>query len=64
MRKPNSYDFTRREAAEYLGVSVATLNQWAWARKNLPYTLMGGQAWYRRADCEHLLRRNTRKVQA
>lgn len=60
--QPWGYDYSREEAAAFLGVSKATLDTWAWARKNLPYVKVGGRAWYRRVDLEMLLRRLTRKV--
>ncbi len=64
MKAPEGFDLTRRQAADYLGVKMSTLNQWAWAKKNIPYVVMGGVAWYRRADLDALLRRRTVKVDA
>ncbi|TVQ47664.1 MAG: DNA-binding protein [Gammaproteobacteria bacterium] len=59
---PRGFDYTREEAAAFLGVSKATLDTWAWARKHLAYVKVGRFAWYRRGDLEMLLRRQTRTV--
>jgi len=55
--KPNGFDFNRREAAEYVGVSEATLRDWAHKKKNLPYAVVGKRAYYRKSDCDVFLRR-------
>lgn len=53
--------FTRAEAAERLGVTVACLDAWAHrGTSDLPYVKVGGRARYRNGDIEEYLRRHTR----
>ncbi len=59
---PNGFDFNRAKAAEYLGLGIKTLDDWAYKRKNLPYAVIGNRAWYRRSDVDALIRRQMRKV--
>lgn len=63
---PHGFDFDRAEAAGYLGETVSALAEWASHRpaKYLSYVIAGGKAWYRRADCDALLRAKTRKARA
>ncbi len=61
---PNGFDFDRRGAAEYLGLTIKALDDWAYKRKNLPYAVIGKKAWYRRSDLDALIRRRTVKVAA
>ena len=64
MNTPNGFDFDRRTAAAYLGLTVKALDGWAYNKKNLPYTIIGRKAWYRRSDLDAILRRGTAKVAA
>ena len=64
MNTPNGFDFDRQQASAYLGLSVKALHDWAYKRKNIPYTLIGNKAWYRRSDLDALIRRRTVKVTA
>ena len=41
-----------KEAAEYLGVAVKTLEQWRMRRKNLPFVKLGSRVLYRIADLD------------
>ncbi len=62
---PNGFDLDRPSAAEYLGlISIKTLDDWAYKRINLPYTVLGGKAWYRKSDLDALIHRRTVKVAA
>jgi len=52
---------TRRQAAEYLGVSPQTLAVWACTgRYNLPLVRVGRLAKYRRCDLDSWIARRTR----
>ena len=66
--KPNSFSkmfqksdlLTRKEAAEYLGVTAHTLAVWAcFKRYNLPYVKIGRLVKYRRSDLENFIERQT-----
>ena len=48
-----------REAMKMLGLSRATLQRYR-AEKLFPYSKIGGNIYYRRADIENLLERNLR----
>jgi excisionase family DNA binding protein len=50
--RPTERLATRAEVAEYLGVPVATLSQWAYKRMGPPYRLIGRHARYSWADVE------------
>jgi excisionase family DNA binding protein len=51
---------TRREAAEYLGLSPATLEVWAsTGRYSLPFVKVGRRAFYRRSDLDEWIRSRT-----
>lgn len=43
---------SRAEAAEYLGVTVRTLAQWAWRKEGPRYAKYGNVTRYRRADLD------------
>lgn len=60
---PPGYDFDRQQAADYFGCSIKTLDSWAWKRKNLPYSVIAGKAWYRRSDCDRFIAKREVKVQ-
>ena len=51
---------TRPEAAEYLGVSPATLVEWAYRNKGPRYSKIGRHVRYRLADLEQFLDDNSR----
>ena len=63
---PTGFDFDRTQAAAYLGLTKSALDAWALngARKNLPYVRVGNRCWYRKSDCDALLRRWTHKPEA
>jgi excisionase family DNA binding protein len=53
---PNEEDqlLTRKEAAKYLGVTVATV--WRWSKNgNLPYYGIGNRVYYKRSEVESAL---------
>lgn len=50
---------TRREAASYLGVSVATLEAWACRRVGPPMTKIGRLSKYSRPALERYIAANT-----
>lgn len=51
---------TRREAAEYLGLSPTTLEVWAsTGRYSLPFVKVGRRAFYRRSDLDKWIRSRT-----
>ncbi len=52
---PPGFDFDRQEIADYLGCKMSTVEQWAWQRKNLPYTVVAGKAWYRQSDADRFV---------
>ncbi len=53
--------FTRREAANYLGVGESTLAVWACVgRYDLPYVKIGRLAKYRKADLDAFIEKRTR----
>jgi len=63
MHAPAGFDFDRRQAAEYLGLEPKTLAEWAAsAKKKIPYAKIGSKTWYRRSDCDALIRRSTVKA--
>ncbi len=41
-----------KEAAEYLGVAVGTLEQWRFRRKKLPFYKLAKLVLYRKADLD------------
>lgn len=52
---------TRKEAAEYLRVSYGTLAVWAsTGRHDLPYTMVGGRAMYRKSTLDAWLKSRER----
>lgn len=58
--KPTPELLTRKEAAEYLGVTVRTLSVWACVKRyNLPYVKIGRLAKYRRADLDAFITQRT-----
>lgn len=63
-KPPQGFDFDRRQAADYLGLSVSTLHSWAYFRRHLPYTVIGNRAWYRQSDLDAFLRRSVIKAEA
>ncbi len=51
---------TRKEAAEYLGITVNTLAVWACAKRYpLPYVKIGRSVKYRRSDLDNFIKRRT-----
>lgn len=51
---------TRKEAAEYLGVTPQTLAIWACVKRyNLPYIKIGRLVKYRRSDLENFINQQT-----
>ena len=51
---------TRKEAAEYLGITSRTLAVWACVKRyNLPYIKIGRLVKYRRSDLENFINRQT-----
>ncbi len=63
MSIPRSFDIdrlTRPEAAQYLGVSVNTLESWAcYGRYDLPFVRIGRRVFYRRTDLDRFIDRRT-----
>lgn len=52
--------FTRKQAAEYLGVTPRTLAVWACVKRyDLPYVKIGRLVKYRRADLDAFIERCT-----
>jgi len=64
MNTPHGFDFDRRDAAAYLGLTVKALEGWAYNKKKLTYAVIGKKAWYRQSDLDALIRRGTVKVAA
>ena len=65
---PNSFSklfqksdlLTRKEAAEYLGITSRTLAVWACVKRyHLPYVKIGRLVKYRRSDLENFINRQT-----
>lgn len=53
--------FTRREAADYLGCTVSLLNKIAWIDASiLPYSKVGRCSKYRKSDLDKYLASKTR----
>ena len=51
---------SRREAADFLGVAVSTLEVWACTgRYDLPYVRVGRRVFYRRSDLEAFVAQRT-----
>jgi excisionase family DNA binding protein len=50
---------TDHQAADYLGLSVATLRAWRLARKGPPYVQLGRAIRYRRSDLDAYLAART-----
>lgn len=46
---------SREEAAEYLGISVSTLAQWASNKEGPPYYLIGMRTRYRYRDLDQFI---------
>lgn len=46
-----------KEASEYLGVSVRTLYDWAYQKKELPFIKLGGKLAYDIKDLEKYIER-------
>ena len=54
-KSPNKL-LTRKEAAEYLGVSTQTLAIWKWSgRYPLPYVKIGRRIKYRQSDLDDFI---------
>jgi excisionase family DNA binding protein len=54
---------TPQQAAEYLGLSVATLNTWRCTKRyNLPYVKIGGSVRYMEADLQRFVERRTVRI--
>jgi excisionase family DNA binding protein len=52
---------TRKEAADYIGVSKGTLDNWAsTGYGDLPFYKVGGQVYYRRSDLDKWLEQQKR----
>lgn len=62
-RAPNGYEFDRRAAAEYCGYAAASFAELACQDRGPAYLVVGGRAWYRRADLDAWLD-SRRKVPA
>lgn len=60
---PPGYDFDTAETAEYIGISTATLGQWATKKINLPYVLIGNKRWYRQDDVDLYILSRTVKIE-
>lgn len=54
-KPPYNFDFTRDQAAAFLGIRPATLADLACRGEGPPFVVVGSRAWYRRADCERWL---------
>ena len=52
----------RRQAADYLGVCVRTLDGWRADARNIPYAKYASQVKYKRTDLDAFIDQNTRKV--
>lgn len=51
---------SRREAAEYLGITERTLAVWACVKRyNLPYVKIGRLVKYRRSELDNFINRHT-----
>ncbi len=61
-KRPSGFTHSRRQAAKYLGVSYGTLGNWGSSRMNIPFAVVGGEAWYRQSDLDHYLFRREVKV--
>lgn len=66
--QPNSFSkifqksdlLTRKEAAEYLGITASTLAVWACVKRyKLPYIKIGRLVKYRRSDLDSFIERQT-----
>lgn len=52
---------TRKEAADYLGITYGTLGMWAsMKRHDLPYIKVGKRTQYRKSDLDDLIKKKTR----
>lgn len=58
--QPNSSKafFTKCELAEYLGVSIFTIDSWVAERREIPFVKMGSRVMFRRKDVEEWIERN------
>lgn len=55
---------TRKEAAEYLGVQIQTLSNWAInGRHQLPYVKLGHRIRYYKSDLDDLYKRSVKSGQ-
>jgi excisionase family DNA binding protein len=60
MQTTQSHLLTRREAAEYLGITESTLSVWACVKRyRLPYVKVGRLVKYRRADLDAFIAQRT-----
>lgn len=60
MAQQSSPLLSRRQAAEYLGVELETLHNWACTKRyNLKYIKVGRLAKYRKEDLDDFLARRT-----
>lgn len=51
--------YSKKELAEYLGLSVFTIDQWVSQKKELPFVKMGRRVMFRREDVELWVQENT-----
>ena len=61
---PAGFEFDTQQTAAYLGISPKTLHNWASARIELRFVRVGGKRWYRKLDCDRLLKSRTQEVVA
>lgn len=54
---------TEKEAAEFLTISVSTLQQWRWKGVELPYLKIGSAVRYRRQDIREYIQLKLTRVQ-
>ncbi len=56
----NNDRLSRKEAADYLGLALATLEIWAsTGRYNLPFIKIGRRVYYRRSDLDAFIEQRT-----
>lgn len=60
-KPPNGYDLSRDEAAPYCGSKPATFADYARRGEGPPYIVVGGRAWYRKADLDRWLESRVRR---
>jgi excisionase family DNA binding protein len=53
---------TRKEAAEYLGITTHTLNIWAFKKQNLPYYKVGKLTKYKLSELRDFVNNSKQEV--